>query len=166
MAKQTDIIIAGAGAAGLTLAVLLARTGLRVCVIDPADEAALQETANTGRSVALMNSSLNILRAAGVWPDLQQHSGKLAAMRLIDDSMAGRDMTREEFDAIEIGEEQFSYNIPAALLRARLYEQARRQSAIDFMLGDRVEGFDAAGTRIETRTHQGVVINSPLLIGA
>ena len=62
-AKQFNIVISGAGAAGLTLAVLLAKSGLKVAVIDPADKSVLADDSLSGRTVALMNGSLNILKA-------------------------------------------------------------------------------------------------------
>ena len=162
--KQTDIIVSGAGIAGLALSILLARVGLQVALIDPADKKVLSNDAPSGRSVALMNSSLNVLKAAGVWPSLKQISGQLQTMRLMDISHG--DPITEPFEAHDIGEEQFGYNVPNNALRAALYQVANQEDKITFYLERRFEGYVAGDGGVSVRLDDKNEIQSKLLIGA
>lgn len=132
--NQTDIIISGAGVAGLSLAIVLAKAGLTVAIIDPANEAALSNDAPSGRTVALMNSSLNILKATGAWPAIEGRSAALKVMRIIDISRPQKDPVKEAFEASELSLSQYGYNIPNAALRAKLYTIAKGENNITFYL--------------------------------
>ena len=142
--KQTknsaDIVISGAGAAGLTLAILLARGGLKVCVIDPSNKKALSDNSISGRTVALMNSSLNILKAANVWPALQEQSNSLRTMTLMD--VSRKEPVEEPFDANDIGEDQFGFNVPNNALRAALFKVASDEKNITFYLKCKLYDYD------------------------
>lgn len=64
---MTDILIAGAGPAGLLMARALQGSGLSVTIADPQPEAALAHPAEDGREIALNQRSLRVLRELGVW---------------------------------------------------------------------------------------------------
>ncbi len=162
--KQTDIIISGAGSAGLTLGILLARAGLGVAIIDPATQKALSDKALSGRTVAMMNSSLNILKAAGVWPGLKDIANPLKTMTLIDISKGIP--IEEAFDAQDIGEEQFGYNIPNNTLRAALFETANAENNITFYLESKLESYEVHGHQVHVKRDNNTIINANLLVGA
>lgn len=163
-AKQTDIIISGAGAAGLTLAVLLARAGLRVAVIDPADKKTLSDDKLSGRTVALMNLSLNILRAADVWSDLKEISNPLRTMTLMD--VSREQILEEPFESSDIGEEQYGFNIPNNALRAALYKTASSEKNIVFYLGRKLDSYEVHGSLVDVKLDNGKTLTARLLVGA
>lgn len=162
--KQFDIIISGAGAAGLTLAVLLAREGLKVAVIDPANKKALSNDALSGRTVALMNSSLNILRAAGVWPELKAISNPLKTMTLMDVSRG--EPLEEPFESSDIGEEQYGFNIPNNALRAALFKTVSNEKNITLYLGHKLKDYKIEANQVHVQTDLDLMIKSQLLCGA
>lgn len=162
--KQTDIIVSGAGAAGLTLAVLLARAGLRVAVIDPADKKVLSDATLTGRTVALMNSSLNILKATGVWPALTNISNPLKTMTIIDVSRSAP--VEEAFEASELGEEQYGFNIPNNALRAELYKAAAAEKNITLYLGRKLADYSVQGGRVHVTLDDEQTLSASMLVGA
>lgn len=67
--NQPDVLIVGAGMAGLTLACALADADLQILVIDPHSPDAPEQWPNTfdPRVSALTHASENILRGLGVW---------------------------------------------------------------------------------------------------
>ncbi|MGP0008862.1 MAG: FAD-dependent monooxygenase, partial [Methylocella sp.] len=58
---QADILVAGAGAAGLSAAIALAQAGFSVVCVGHVD------TRVNGRTVALFEASLRFYKALGVW---------------------------------------------------------------------------------------------------
>ena len=66
-----DLIIVGAGPAGLSLAARLAGAPLRIALIDKSSEAALSEPAYDGREIALTRTSIERLRTLGAWQRLR-----------------------------------------------------------------------------------------------
>lgn len=64
---DADIIITGAGPAGLCLARALRHSGLSVTLIDNQSRQALAEPAFDGREIALTHHSRTIMQALGLW---------------------------------------------------------------------------------------------------
>ncbi len=67
MARDFDIVVAGAGPVGLAFAASLAGAGLRIVLVDPQREAALADPPDDGREIALTDRSVGMLRALGAW---------------------------------------------------------------------------------------------------
>ncbi len=62
-----DVLVVGAGPAGLCFARALADTGLGVALVEQQPRAALAEAAFDGREIALTHASRRILEQLGVW---------------------------------------------------------------------------------------------------
>ena len=63
-----DLIVIGAGPAGLCLARALRGSGLRLCLVEQQPLAAVQNPAFDGREIALTQHSAQRLRELGLWP--------------------------------------------------------------------------------------------------
>jgi len=163
-ARQTQVLIIGGGVAGLTLAALLGDAGLNICVVEPYKPDTFKKTKLTGRTVALMESSLNILKATGAWERIEPLSNALEAMRIIDDSAAGKPVDIE-FPAYDIGLEQFGYNIPVGFLRAALFEHVKKLKNIT-ILESRFKDYEIDDSGIVVRLENGKSIKAQILIGA
>ena len=75
-----DVIVSGAGSAGLAAAVALAKNGFAVVCAGPIDDTP------TGRTVALFEGSLQFLRQLGVWSRFAADAQPIKAIRMIDDT--------------------------------------------------------------------------------
>ena len=78
--SDSDVLIAGAGLAGLTAAYGMARAGFHVVCCGAA------ERTGRGRTVALLNQSVAFLKSLGLWADLELQAAPLRSLRLIDDT--------------------------------------------------------------------------------
>ncbi|MGE0046801.1 MAG: FAD-dependent oxidoreductase, partial [Hyphomonadaceae bacterium] len=65
--SEYDLIIVGAGPAGLSLAARLAEAPLRVALIDKTPAPALADPAYDWREIALTRASIERLRTLGAW---------------------------------------------------------------------------------------------------
>lgn len=117
---EIDVIVAGAGPAGLAAACLAATRGFAVALITGP-----RETRPDPRTVALMMPSLAVLEACGLWPgDLREQTAPLRKLRLVDDTGAAFAAPDLVFSAREARLDAFGWNIPLALLKPRLEARA------------------------------------------
>ena len=65
-----DVLVVGAGPAGLCLAQRLKPMGLRVALVEQASASALAEPAFDGREIALTQHSVGLLKQLGMWQHL------------------------------------------------------------------------------------------------
>jgi 2-octaprenyl-6-methoxyphenol hydroxylase len=164
-----DLIVCGGGIAGLTFAVLMADLGLEVHLIEPSPPKSLELQTPSGRTIALMNSSLNILRAAGIKPQqLEAIGAPLKAMRIIDKSLADRADQISDFEAADIQLEQFGLNIPNNLLHAALFARAQTFKTLHLHCPAKLFDYKIEKTKphLTARLEDGTTITAALLIGA
>jgi 2-octaprenyl-6-methoxyphenol hydroxylase len=161
---KADLVISGGGIAGLALAALMGRAGLSVHILDPAPPKPLSETAPSGRTVALMQSSLNIIKGAGIWNDIQPFANALRTMSIIDDSANDGDTITAEFYAGEIGLPQFGFNIPNSILRSALFESAKKIKSVTFHT-DLLSTYENGINSITACLESGLQIQSSLIVG-
>ncbi|SCK06325.1 Ubiquinone biosynthesis hydroxylase, UbiH/UbiF/VisC/COQ6 family [Variovorax sp. HW608] len=85
MPLDAEVVIVGAGPAGLAMAIALADAHFSVTVIDLQPRAALAAPAEDGREIALTHSSVETLRTLGLWSRLRPGEiGRIREARVID----------------------------------------------------------------------------------
>ncbi len=135
---ECDVAVVGAGPAGLSAALGLARNGVRTILVTG------PERTNDHRTTALMEGSVRFLTSLDLWDRLAPHTAPLRDLRIID---ATRRLVRAPealFRASEIGLEAFGHNIENDILRRELMDAARatpglhlvHSSAVDQRVGD------------------------------
>jgi 2-octaprenyl-6-methoxyphenol hydroxylase len=79
-----DVIIAGGGMVGASLAHALAGGGLRVAVVEPVPLAADSQPSYDDRAIALAYGTRRILEGLGVWPALVPHAEPIRRVHVSD----------------------------------------------------------------------------------
>ena len=165
----SDIIISGAGVPGLTLALLLAPLGLSVTLIDPNAPEPLDKLKPDNRTSALMQSSVNVLKAADAdsWEKCQTYIAPLKTLRIIDETGGSRpEPLKFDFSAREIGLSHFADNVPNNVLRSALWEACTRHEKIHMICPAALARFDADDFKVTAHLEDGQTVTGRLLIGA
>lgn len=163
---QADIIVSGAGPAGLTLSILLGRAGFKVVLIDAEPPAPVNMDTPSGRTAALLNSSINVLKAAGLWESLHDIATPLKIMKIIDDSTgAAEDRPKLEFVAADAGLDCFGYNIPNNYLRLALANKTPDVKNLNRLAPAKLKTYKIDGGKIIAVTDTGKTIKASVIIG-
>ena len=119
-AMHFDLIVIGAGPAGLSLAAALQGSGLRIAIVERQAEAVLADPAFDGREIALTHRSVASLRALGAWTHLpaDQVYPLRAARVLNGDSDASLDFAPSAAAAESLGKLVSNHLIRRALFSA------------------------------------------------
>ena len=158
-----DIVVIGAGPAGLCVARALAGSGLRVALVEQQAEAALADPADDGREIALTHRSHRLMQDYGLWPRIAETDiGTLRDARVID----GDDIDGLLFSHRESGQSQLGWLVSNHAIRRAAWEAVREAEAAEVIAGVRVAGIDtdAAGARV--RLDDGRVLDCELVVAA
>lgn len=119
-----DLIIIGAGPAGLCLARALRGSGLQIGMVEQSSLASLQTPAFDGREIALTQHSAALLRQLGVWPRLGE--AHIAPLRdaLVLDGGAGRSQSRMHISHTLSPKPELGYLVANHHIRRAAFEAA------------------------------------------
>jgi salicylate hydroxylase len=138
MAPARHVIIAGAGIAGLTATLALARAGIRVTVFEQAEK--LEET---GAGLQLSPNATRVLIALGLRERLETVAVAPQAIRVMAGG-SGREIVRIPFgDEMELRYGAPYWSMHRGDLQSALVEAVQREQDVNLQLGVRVEDFAA-----------------------
>ncbi len=157
-----DVIIAGGGLNGTTLAVALAQYGLDVALADPDPAAARPDPGFDGRSYALSVGSRNLLAALGLWEQLADRAQPILDIR-VSDGRAGEGPSplTLHFDHAEIEEGPMGHMVEDRHLRPAL--AAAAGSVTRLVAG--VSGQTPGPAGIEVALSDGTTRRASVLVG-
>ncbi len=163
MGKNTDaeVILIGAGMAGLSLGGLLSQQGLRVTIIDREDPSLMATAAFDARTIALSAGTMDVLSPLGINKNLLAHG---EAIRVID-VQEGFDPFVLNFDTSDIGEQAFGWILPNTAVRSGLYEACLKHG-VTFVTGHSVDSVTATDTHGIVTLENGTILQAPLVVAA
>jgi 2-octaprenyl-6-methoxyphenol hydroxylase len=153
MARQTiEVLISGGGVAGLSAAAAFGSAGFSVLCVDPSMPVTDRNAAGADmRSTAFLMPSVALLQQIGLWDRMSQYAAALQIMRIADaGGAAGETRLSRDFDAAELSDQPFGYNLPNWLLRREMLAYVQGMANVTFLPG-------TATTRVVTREGEALV---------
>ena len=156
-----DVIVAGGGLVGATLAVALGEAGLRVAVIERSSApVAAPGPAFGARVSAVTVASERILRALGVWPSIPAE--RIGPMR----EMHVWERTGEvHFDSAEIGEPVLGHIIENRVVQWAVEQRMEALPNVEWHRGEELAGLAVGECEAEALLGGGR-LRAPLVVGA
>lgn len=161
MNSDCDVIIAGAGLAGASLAVGLAGTGRRVVVVEPVERGTGHQPSFDDRALALNAASLNILDGL----DLLPAGLSIEPIRHIRVNRHGRP-GHFRLDADTYGVDRFGAVVIARELGNALLSALTDRDGITLCCPDSVADFTLEPDRVVVALDSGQYLTGRLLVGS
>lgn len=164
--EEYDLIIAGGGMVGASLAVALAPLHLRTLVVEATPPADVAQPSYDDRATAISESSRRILEGIGCWQAL---AGNAAAIREVHVSERGA-FGATRLRAAEHGLESFGHVVENRALGAALWERIDASASLDAWFPARVVSVtqqeERVGVGIEHDDGDTVELHARLLVAA
>ncbi len=161
---QYEVIIAGGGMVGATLACLLGKAGRRVAVLEAHAPAELAADADYGLRVsAISRVSQQVLAQAGAWDRvLARRASPYEAMHVWD--ATGNGCIR--FEAADLGEPELGHIVENQVLQQALLATLADYPSVSVCCPARLAAFERTDDRVTVLLHDGQPLQAELLVGA
>lgn len=158
-----DVIIIGAGPAGLSFARTLKDTNLKIAMVEKSSLDDLKKPAEDGREIALTHLSVKLMKELGAWDRINPDSiSPIETAKVFNgDSPYSLDFVRPTKSMEALG-----YLIPNHLIRQSFYEEVEAMENVEIITEtsvDDVQTNDVSGT---VTLSSGVVLSAPLIVSA
>ena len=160
MAAIYDVIIVGAGPAGLATATVAARQGFSTALIDPSTPH--EEGAKDGRAVALMAGSRDRLIDLELWDALAERARPVQRVRIHDTATGVEHLYR----ARDLGRTALAYAMAFADLREGLEAALAAAGRVDHFHHHRLTGLSLEGGQRRVVLEDGTELLTRLVVGA
>jgi 2-octaprenyl-6-methoxyphenol hydroxylase len=170
MTDQTDIdiFVSGGGVAGLVATIAFAQAGFSTVCADPAPPITDRDSDGADlRTTAILQPGRAFLERIGLWARLADHATPLQVMRIVD--AGGPDpvaRSSHDFDALDIGEAPFGWNLPNWLLRREMVAHLQDLAAARFQPGTGTANVLARYGEALVQLTDGTRLRTKLVVGA
>jgi len=161
-----DVLICGGGLAGGSLALALARSGLRVALIDALSVAMRADAAFDGRAYALAHASVRMLRALGVWQQVAARSQPILGVRACDGRLGDPPSPLALSLGDELEEGPLGAMVEDRVLRPALLEALAAAPRVTQFAGTRVLAQETGPGQAAVTLDSGARLAAALLVGA
>lgn len=159
---QSDVAVVGGGVVGAACALLLAREGLEVVLVEGREPSRWSPTQPDLRVYAFAPDNAALLDAAGVWSAVRDARVQPYRRMRVWDAAGGGEL---RFDADALGRAQLGWIIENALLVDRLWG-ALPAAGVQVRCPARVDAMEQDDTGVTLRLDDGTRIESRLAVAA
>jgi len=158
-----DVIIIGAGPAGLSFACSIADTNLNVVIIDKLARKVLADPTFDGRDIALTHLSVKLLKELGAWSHLPTDSiSPVKEARVLD----GTSSYFLHFDHRKVCHDALGYLVSNHLIRKALYDEVVTLSNIQLITDVTVASINTDSEGASVLLSNGETVDAALIVAA
>ncbi|QRP62569.1 5-demethoxyubiquinol-8 5-hydroxylase UbiM [Rhodanobacter sp. FDAARGOS 1247] len=158
-----DIVIIGAGPAGLCFARSLKGSGLRIALVERQPEAGLIAPPDDGREIAITHHSQRLLRELGLWARLREEEiGTLRDAMVLD----GDDREGLMFRHDEAGKPQLGWLLSNHAIRRAAYAEVMELPEVERITGVQVSTVRTGRDGAEVELADGQTLRAQLVVAA
>ena len=158
-----DIMIIGAGPAGLSFARLMADSGLTVAIVDRQSIARIAGPMFDGRDIALTHQSVRILDEIGAWDRIgPNRRSAIRAARVLD----GASPYTLDFTPRRAATDVLGYLVSNHVIRSALYDEVRNLENVTFVTDASVTDVRTSDNGATVFLEDGRALTSLLVIAA
>lgn len=167
MARDFDIVVAGAGPIGLAFAASLAGAGLRIGLVDPQPGHALTDPGDDGREIALTDRSVAMLTGLGAWARIPADQvAPLQHMRVLNGPSDYAMQLEPGGSGNGSGGGMLGRFVPNHWLRRSLYHVAVETPGVTVLPGLSVTAVRALGDGVTATLSDGRAVRAGLVVAA
>ena len=158
-----DVVIIGAGPAGLSFACSLAEKKIRTLIVERSSIDSISNPQPDGREIAITHQSRKILNELGVWSLIDEDEVSLLKEAKV---YSGSSNSLLDFDAKKSSIEALGYLVPNYLIRKGLHERVLQANNIDIVSDISVEDINTNNAGAEVELSDGKKVKSRLVVAA
>ncbi len=158
-----DIVIVGAGPAGLSFARSLAGSGLDVALVEAQAEATLADPAFDGREIALTHHSAHLLQQLGTWQHIP--AGQIYTLRDAQ-VLNGTALPGMRIDHADGPHAQLGYLVSNQQIRRAAFTAIQGQDQLTLLCERRVLAIEPCSDRSRLRLSDGSALEARLVVAA
>ena len=157
-----DVVIAGGGITGLTLACAIKDSGLRIAVVDLHEPPAFEQDYAL-RVSAINRASIKVFNAVGAFQQMQRmRVSPFREMHVWDATGVGQ----IHFDCAELGLDSLGCIIENNVIQLALLDVVRQSDAVDWLCPAEIDSLDIASDAKRVRLADGNELTAALIVGA
>ena len=161
--KKFDIVIVGAGPAGLSFANSVSQSGLKIAIVELQDLKDIQNPVPDGREIALTHLSLKIMKQLNIWQNIpQEHISYIKKAHVVD----GKSDYTLKFNTVKSEINELGYMVPNFSIRKACYEAVKDKTNIEIISKLKVNSIIANNKESIVCFENGEQIKAKLVIGA
>ena len=161
--KKFDIVIVGAGPAGLSFANSLSQSGLQIAVVELQDLDSIQNPAPDGREIALTHLSLKIMKQLAIWDKIPtEHISYIKKAHVFD----GESDYTLKFDTEKSDIEELGYMVPNFSIRKACYAAVKTKENVTILNDLKVNSILEGDKNSVVCFENGEQLRAKLVVGA
>ena len=158
-----NVLIVGAGPAGLSLATLLSGQGRRIAILERQPLTTIEDPTFDGREIALTQHSVALLKQMGVTNHFEPDEyAALNAATVLN----GRSKYRLDFAPPTSSNKSLGMMVSNHAIRRGLYAEIKKLNDVTLITDDELQNIDQLTDHVHIKTKAGKSIKTQLLVAA
>ena len=163
MKVQADIAIVGAGVVGLAAALMSAKHGLQVAIIEAHTPKVWKSDVPDLRVYALALDNQHFLTQLGVWSNIQVKRANPYSGMTVFDEVQGEPL---QFKASELGQSCLGHIVENDVIVDVLWQALQHEKNVQFYCPDKIKNIHANPNSVQLTLQSGIEFDALLAIGA